>query len=338
MKVRLSLLACVMLAAACGGPAMTSGPVPPGPLSAATSVEPEKNLQHVYWTLFNPQSFPEVQIAKVPLHAKSKVTNIDGNSGNTLNYASGMHVDSSGRLWILVLGYYSGAPGSVSVFDLPLKPTSVPKFTFGLSGTSDPDHLAFDPSGNLWVTSHSNGSVLEYTGPFTSSGELSPATTLTDGITQPAGIAFDKRGNLYVTVLSAGTKSIAVFAKPISNKQPYYLGGLFGEGGLIFDAQGNLYASSDGSPTAIVRYNSNDLAKGDKPSIVDSTGLPDQAYESDFSLSATGDLYFANCGTKSSIFVYPTSTKAFSSKLAPTVDYTNSEITSAGCAWGIAIK
>jgi hypothetical protein len=338
MKVRLSLLACAMLVAACGGSATTSGSVPPGPLSAAASAEPGKNPQHVYWTLFAGQYYPEVQIAKVPLRAKSKVTNIGGNSGNTLNYASGMHVDSTGRLWILVFGTYSGDPGSVSVFDLPLQPTSLPKLTFVLSGTSDPDHLTFDPLGNLWVTSHNNDSVLEYTGPFKTSGKLSPATTLTDGITQPAGIAFDKHGNLYVGVQSSGTKSIAVFPKPISNKQPLYLDGLDGEGGLIFDARGNLYASSDGNPTAIVRYNSNDLANGDKPSIVDSTGLPDQAYESDFSLSATGNLYFANCGTNSSIFVYPTSTKAFSSKLAPSVDYTNPDITGAGCAWGIAIK
>ena len=336
MKVRLSLLACVVLASACRGPATTSSFVPPAGLSAAISAG--KSPQHVYWTLFAGEPYPEVQIAKVPLSAKSKATDIAGSPQNTLNYASGMHVDSSGKLWILVLGYYSGAPGGVSVFDLPLKPKSVPKYTFVLTGTSDPDHLTFDPSGNLWVTSHKNNSVLEYTGPFTTSGALTPATTLTNGITQPAGIAFDKGGNLYVAVLSNGTKSIAIFPTPISNKKPHYLDGLVGEGGLIFDAKGNLYASSDGNPTAIARYNSNDLASGDKPSIVDSTGLPDEGYESDFALTATGNLYFANCGTSPSIFVYPTSTKTFSSKLAPSVDYTNTNITKAGCAWGIAIK
>jgi sugar lactone lactonase YvrE len=323
----------------CGGMTVFPGAaaVPP---SLTTQALQDATAHHVYWTLFAGSASPQVQFAAVPLRKTSKATSIFNNSHNGLLDSSGMHVDKSGRLWILAFGPSNGDPGIVSVFTLPLKSTSSPKYTFVLSGTSDPDHLTFDASGRLWVNAHANSTIFEYTGPFTKSGTLKAKTTLTKGISSPSGIAFDHRGNLYVANAgSGGTKSIAVFKAPISNKTPFYLNGLNGPGGLIFDKKGNLYASNNGgSPAAIVRYDSNHLAKGDKPSISDPKGLPSGTYEADFALSPTGDLYFANCGSSPGVDVYPTSKKAFSSKLAPSVLYTNSYITGAGCAWGIAIK
>jgi len=340
---RFSLFVSTALLAACGGPAFVSGPGAPASLvNPNLLTEDVTSHQRVYWTLFAGSAYPQVQIAAVPLHAKSKTASIFKNANNSLLYSSGMRVDKTGRLWILAFGAYGGNPGSVSVFTLPLKTTSTPKYSFVLSGTSDPDHLTFDQLGHLWVNSHGNNAVLEYTGPFTKSGTLKPKTTLTNGIVSPSGIALDRRGNLYVSLSSSdGANSIAVFKTPISNKKPFYLAGLDGPGGLMFDAKGNLYASSNGgSSVGIARYNSGNLAKGDKPSILDSAGFPTGSYESDFALTKAGDLYYANCGNASSVgvYVYPTSKKAFSSKLSPSVAYTNTYLQSAGCAWGIAIK
>jgi hypothetical protein len=348
---RFSVFVSTALLAACGGPAFVSGPGAPVSLANPNLLtEDVTSHQRVYWTLFAGSAYPQVQIAAVPLHATSKTTSIFNNSNNSLLYSSGMHVDETGRLWILGFGVYRGDPGSVSVFTLPLRMTSTPKYTFVLSGTSDPDHLTFDQLGNLWVNSHGNNAVLEYTGPFTKSGTLRPKTTLTDGIISPSGIALDRTGNVYVSLsTSEGGHSIAVFKAPASNKTPFYLRGLDGPGGLIFDAKGNLYASSNGAPdaainggprAAIVRYDSGDLAKGDSPSISDSAGFPAGSYESDFALTKTGDLYYANCGSAGSVgvYVYPTSKKAFSSNLSPSVVYTNTYLQDVGCAWGIAIK
>ncbi len=338
MHKRLGYVACGLFLTACSTPGTATAP----PVAAAASSDSvsAKATPHVYWTLFAGSGYPQIQFAKVPLTAKSQVSNVFSSQKNTLNYSSGSHVDSLGRLWVIVFGKNSGKPGTALVFKLPLTASSTPLYTFVLSGTDDPDHLTFDASGNLWVNSQNNNSALEYTGPFKKSGTLSPATTVTDGLDGPSGIALDASGNLYISnFASSGSNSIAVFTAPISNREPYYLDGLYSPGGLVFDKQGNLYASSNGSShaDAIVRYNSGHLTSGSKPSIVDSTGLQ-HTYGSDFSLSPTGDLYFANCGSTGSIIVYPTSTKSFSSSLAPSVNYTNADLKEAGCGWGIAIK
>jgi len=205
---------------ACGGSAIPAATVSQQEFNSAAAVDAAKKPQSVYWTLFAGFSSPQVQIASVPLHAKSKVKSLYNNPYNKMSYSSGMHVDSSGRLWVLVFGPYSGNPGSVYVFDLPLTNTSAPKYTFALLGTSDPDHLTFDKSGNLWINSHGNNEVLEYTGPFTQSGQISPATTLAVGIASPSGVALDAHGNVYVANnASTGKNSIAVFKAPVSNKK-----------------------------------------------------------------------------------------------------------------------
>ncbi|HLX25998.1 MAG TPA: hypothetical protein VKR05_03335 [Candidatus Cybelea sp.] len=338
-----ALVCCTGLLAGCGGGLAAS---PPVSTTVSQSVgnpwtRAAKAAAHVYWTLYAGSSFPQVQIARLPIKAKSKAKSIGHTSSNDLLYTSGLAVDLAGRLWILSFGKYGGNPTSALVFDLPLKDASVPRYTLVLSGTSGAAALAFDPSGNLWVTSPGNTSVLQYTGPFNKSGTLNPAITINapSGF-DPSGIAVDKSANVYVANFdSTGTNSIGVLGPPY-NGNPFFLKGLTAPGGLAFDKEGNLYASSNGSNLAVVRYNADDLKSGDKPSIVDAAGLPADSYEAAFAFTKKGDLYAANCGNSGSagIDVWALSRQNFGAKLKPSVVYTNSDIQQAGCAWGIAIK
>ena len=64
-----------------------------------------------------------------------------------------------------------------------------------LTGLTNPDALAFDSSGNLYVTNWGGGSsttVCEF-----APGSTTPTATLT-GLTNPNALAFDSSGNLYV--------------------------------------------------------------------------------------------------------------------------------------------
>jgi sugar lactone lactonase YvrE len=312
-------------------------------IATALSSAPLFTPQTVYWDLFKAGTTNQLQFAATPLTTSSPFTDISGTVGNGLHCSSGMTFDSSGRLWVIsaVSGCSSPYPSLIQVFNVPITQSSVPVLSFTLPGTGNYDNLTFDHGGNLWVEDSANGSVSEFTGPFTSSGPLTAALTLTNGITIPSGILVDAAGDVFVAnVTSSGTNSIAVFHTPVSNATvPTFLNGLTQPGGLIFDAQGNLYASNNASVGgAIVRYNANNLGNGATPNIVDTAGLVGQTpYEAGFAWDAEGNLYVADCGSNASVRVYPTATSQFSSSLAPSVNYTTPPVTATNCAWGIAI-
>lgn len=339
-----------VLIAGCGGAFAPAG-VPNGGAPAVEAPDvavlplAKVRRQHVYWTLFAGAKYPQIQMAAVPLRSKSKSRSVNNGSKNDLLYTSGMAVDRAGHLWVLSFGQYHGNPTTAVVFKLPIKPASNPLYTFVLSGTSASNALAFDASGNLWVTSPGNDSAMQYSGPFTKSGTLTPAITLSATGFATWGVAVDKHANVYFSnSTSTGTDSIAVVKPPYSGS-PYFLNGVSKPAGLAFDKAGNLYASTCGGCTAsataaVVRYDSNGLKSGDSPSIVDPTGLPASSYLASFAFTAKGDLYAANCGNSGSagVDVYPTSEKAFTAHLAPSVEYKDSAMSAAGCAWGIAVR
>src|ERR1022692_3120995 len=98
----------------------------------------------------------------------------------------------------------------VAVVSYPLTASSTPTLING-NGTNnlvEANSLLFDSSGNLWVASENNQSVIEYNGPFTATATLVPNITLTSGLASPTAIAFDGSGDLFVTNFgSAGTSS-----------------------------------------------------------------------------------------------------------------------------------
>lgn len=334
---RFIFVAIIALLAGCIGQAtIPQSSVPQA--SGANLFELPHVKQVLYWTLYIDAPNPQVQFTNMPLKKGSKAKSIPGNAYNTLSKASDMRVDRFGRLWILTSSTATSAAYALDVFALPLTPKSVPKYQFVLSEAQNPKYFAIDSSGNVWVNSISNV-VLEYVGPFNKSGTLRAKLKLTK-IGSPNGMAFDKHGNLYVANgVSSGTKSIAIYPKPIKNIKPKYLDGVFQPSGLIFDKKGNLYVGQDFTDDLLVaRFNSNNLKPGAKPSVTDSHGTPGAFSPVDFAFSSDGDLYVTNCSSYAGIIVFPTSRKPFTNTLAPSVIYTNPVTLNLGCVWGIAIK
>jgi hypothetical protein len=338
MRCSVAHLLAAWLLVACASSAVPSSTIGAGASSGiGGQAAPLTGPRHVFWTLGG--GSVQVQIAKSPLRYASRAMDIYGDPRNGLSITTSLRVDSTGsRIWILTFGKSGYKPTDVELFALPLTGFSSPLHKFVLSGTDFAEYLAFDAAGHLWVSSRDNNAVLEYTGPFDRNGTLLPHLKLTKGLRQPMGIAFDSSGNLYVSDFeSTGSHSISVFKAPISDRSPYFLNGLIYPGGLAFDNSGNLYSSTNGpTRSATVRYDRDDLRNGDAPSIVDPWGLF-HSYGANFAFTASGDLYFANCGAEASVFVYPTGKKPFSAGLRPSLDYTDYEIAAAGCAWGIDI-
>ena len=115
---------------------------------------------------------------------------LDGGSSAGIN-AQGIAFDSAGNLWV------SDGIDSISEFVVPLSASEAaiqvigPKVTGGSATTStgsvklsDPQGIAFDSTGNLWVADHDHGRVIEYelaTSSLSSSTSSSTASSTTSG-------------------------------------------------------------------------------------------------------------------------------------------------------------
>jgi len=158
-------------------------------------------------------------------------------SQNGLNFAWGSAFDSSGNLWVADTGnhrilefkppFATGMNASLVLgqanftSNMPAGPPSTATTSSGLDG---PDMLAFDPSGNLWVTDAGNSRVLEFVPPFANGMAASlvigqpdfvsngPATTVS-GLADPVGIAFDGAGDLWIE----GGNRVLEFKPPFAN-------------------------------------------------------------------------------------------------------------------------
>jgi sugar lactone lactonase YvrE len=149
-----------------------------------------------------------------------------------------------------------------------------------LTGLNNPDALAFDSSGDLYVANFvASGTVSEF-----APGATTPSATLT-GLGAPDALAFDSSGNLYVANWSANT--VSVFA-PGSTTPTETLTGLSGPDALAFDSSGNLYVASGvvGSMATISVF-----ARGSTTPTSTLTGVnrPDA-----LAFDSSGNLYVAN--------------------------------------------
>lgn len=109
----------------------------------------------------------------------------------------------SGALWVGNFGTsnsvteYTAAQLGSTTSGAPTTSIRTPTQTIG--------GVAFDASGNLWVTQFNGNTLLEYTvNQLSDSGALTPAVTI-GALSNPAGMAFDATGNLWIANVSIGT-------------------------------------------------------------------------------------------------------------------------------------
>ncbi len=210
----------------------------------------------------------------------------DGNGGN--NYAvtvmSNMHgVIIAGP----VLAYAPLAGGALS----PPCGTGAPTVsTFAGNGISDPEGLAFDAAGNLYVANDVAGTISK----VTPAGAVS--TFVSSGIGEPRAPAFDAAGNLYVISYSFTDGSFTISkVTPAGAVSTFFSRGLEGPTALAFDAAGNLYVVNGNNTIPKV------TPAGAASTFV-SNGLDDPL---GLAFDAAGNLYVANNGNNTIFKVTP---------------------------------
>jgi hypothetical protein len=181
----------------------------------------------------------------------------------TATAVDGLAFDAAGDLWAVEPS--SNTVVMYSPAQLAASGSPVPAVTIGAAGTSlaFPQGLAFDASGNLWVTNAGSGTAVEFTpGQLIANGTPTPAVTIGpysvnagNSLWGPTALAFDSNGNLWVanssgpgqtlqspTLVELAASSLAASGTPtpihtiaLINVRPF---------GLAFDASGVLWLSN----------------------------------------------------------------------------------------------
>ena len=178
--------------------------------------------------------------------------------------AGGFAFDRAGNLWVVddssptdppVLERYPAAALAASGDEIPDVIISSPSFGAGLPGAKA---LAFDPSGNLWVSVGAASKVVSFT-PDQLAASGSPTASIEEpSIEDPAGLAFDAAGNLWVAS-GAGAKVLRIDALRLTSSgsspdltiiaqtPPPSVNPLPSPSGLAFDGEGNLWVNYNGT-------------------------------------------------------------------------------------------
>ena len=172
----------------------------------------------------------------------------------------GLAFDSSGNLWVVDSGN-----NRVLEFKYPFSNGESASLVLGQStfggyvgattvkGMNSPTYLAFDLSGNLWITDQGNNRVLEFTAPF-STGKAaslvigqsnftgSNPSSGANGLFEPTGIAFDSKGDLWV--VDSANHRVLEYSAPFST----------GEAASVVISKSSLTTGTVGSSSKLNAY------------------------------------------------------------------------------------
>jgi sugar lactone lactonase YvrE len=106
------------------------------------------------------------------------------------------------------------------------------------SGFGSPTSLAFDAGGNLYVANFGFNSISKVT-------RAGTVTTFVSNINNPAALSFDRAGNLYVANLGNTGQPQTVSKVTPAGGVSVFASGFIYPSGLAFDAAGNLYVANE---------------------------------------------------------------------------------------------
>lgn len=210
-------------------------------------------------------------------------TNTGGTSATTLSCPSGLIFDGQGNLWVsdydnsrvveFKAPFSTGMAASVALGQADLNSATCATSATGLCYPWE--GLAFDGTGNLYVSDYENCRIVEYQAPFTTGmaasiaigqADLNSSTcgTTASSMDSPLGITFDANGNLWTgdysnsrvlefqAPFTTGMSANLVIGQPNFTSSAYSTtaSGLEYAYDVSFDSKGNLYvADTDNNRT-----------------------------------------------------------------------------------------
>jgi len=135
-----------------------------------------------------------------------------------------------------------------------------------------------DPSGQVYISDKTSGSVLRYASPTATT-----PTSLITGLSSPQQVSLDGEGNVYVA--DSGNNRIAIY-NAVTTTVSYLTGGYSGPQGVIVDGFGNVYIADTGNNRVL------QIQPGGTPTVVTSSvSSPTQ-----LALDGSGNLYVVDTG------------------------------------------
>jgi sugar lactone lactonase YvrE len=150
------------------------------------------------------------------------------------------------------------------------------------TGTA-PLGVTSDPSGEVYVSDKTSGSVLRYSSPTSTS-----PTSLITGLSSPSQVTVDGQGN--VLVADTGNNRIAIYNNITATVS--YLTGYSKPQGVIVDGFGNIYVSDTGNNRIV------QIRQGASTVLTTSVSTPTQ-----LALDGSGNLYVVDSGNSRAVEV-----------------------------------